>query len=148
MPSEGEPRLNDALLHEAAGGFEKRCNLAMVDLEPVAAEAEVMERMAHQMADLHSHGLVDVMSNMGSQDAERLYEIIKRHQHYTGSERARTILGAWEDWLPRFRKVMPVEYRRALSEMGRQQKADKTGLGVLEIGLPIVAEAQRQGARK
>ena len=32
---------------------------------------------------------------------------------------------------------MPVEYRRALQEMEKQQAADKTGLDELEIGLPI-----------
>jgi hypothetical protein len=32
---------------------------------------------------------------------------------------------------------MPVEYRRALEEMGKHQAADKTGFDVLEIGLPV-----------
>jgi len=32
-------------------------------------------------------------------------------------------------------KVMPVEYRRALEEMARQQVLDRTGLGEIEIGL-------------
>jgi hypothetical protein len=31
--------------------------------------------------------------------------------------------------------VMPVEYRRALEEMARQQVLDRTGLGEIEIGL-------------
>jgi glutamate synthase (NADPH/NADH) large chain len=31
--------------------------------------------------------------------------------------------------------VMPVEYRRALQEMARQQAADPDGLGTIEIGL-------------
>ena len=35
----------------------------------------------------------------------------------TGSQRAKDILAAWNDYLPKFRKVMPVEYRRALQEM-------------------------------
>jgi hypothetical protein len=30
---------------------------------------------------------------------------------------------------------MPVEYRRALEEMARQQSVEKTGLGEIEIGL-------------
>jgi hypothetical protein len=37
---------------------------------------------------------------------------------------------------------MPVEYRRALSEMARQQQADQTGLEVLEIGLPLKAKSE------
>ena len=41
--------------------------------------------------------------------------------HYTGSRRAREILDNWRDYLPKFRKVMPVEYRQALVEMERAQ---------------------------
>jgi hypothetical protein len=31
---------------------------------------------------------------------------------------------------------MPIEYRRALSEMAKHQEANGTGLDVLEIGVP------------
>ena len=137
-----------AYVLDEKGDFERRCNLAMVDLEPVPAEAESSERTSRHGADLESHGLVDVMANLGAQDAARLAELIKRHMHYTGSERARTILDHWDEYLPKFRKVMPVEYRKALAEMSKQQAADTTGLGVLEIGLPIVAGARVQGVRK
>ena len=46
------------------GDFERRCNLSMIDLEPVEAEEEVMRRLANQGGDLESHGLVDVMRDM------------------------------------------------------------------------------------
>ena len=137
-----------AYVLDEAGDFERRCNLAMVDLEPVPAEAESSERTSRHGLDLESHGLVDVMANMGTQDSERLHELIKRHLHYTGSERAKAILADWESWLPKFRKVMPVEYRKALAEMAKQQGADKTGLGVLEIGLPLSVGARVAGASK
>jgi glutamate synthase (NADPH/NADH) large chain len=116
------------------GDFERRCNLAMVDLEPVPSENQVMERRAHQGGDLESHGLVD-LTDMTRFDEERLHQLIENHLHYTGSERAREILDNWAAYLPKFVKVMPVEYRRALEEMARQQVADKTGLGEIEIGL-------------
>ena len=35
----------------------------------------------------------------------------------TGSERARAILGDLDHYLPKFVKIMPTEYRRALAEM-------------------------------
>jgi glutamate synthase (NADPH/NADH) large chain len=117
------------------GTFEQRCNLAMIDLEPVEAEEEVMRRLSNQAGDLESHGLVDVMRDLTGQDAERLHQLVTRHAHYTNSARARTILDSWADYLPRFKKVMPVEYRRALMEIARQQAADPTGLEVIEIGL-------------
>ena len=46
------------------GTFERRCNLSMIDLEPVEAEEEVMRRLSNQGGDLESHGLVDVMRDM------------------------------------------------------------------------------------
>ena len=54
-------------------------------------------------------------------DVERLYQLIARHARYTGSLRAREILDHWEEYLPKFRKVMPVEYRKALAAMERAQ---------------------------
>ena len=43
---------------------------------------------------------------------------------YTGSELAREILHNWDDHLPRFVKVMPVDYRRALLEMQARTRAE------------------------
>jgi glutamate synthase (NADPH/NADH) large chain len=54
---------------------------------------------------------------MSSHDEERLLTLIRNHLRYTGSARARNILERWADYRPRFVKVMPVEYRRALREM-------------------------------
>ncbi len=116
------------------GTFERRCNLAMVDLEPIPAE-ERMARFQHQAGDLEGHGLVDVMRDMTRHDAARLHQLIENHRHYTGSERARVILENWDAWLPKFVKIMPVEYRKALERMAHQQAADTTGLDVLEIGM-------------
>jgi glutamate synthase (NADPH/NADH) large chain len=123
-----------AYVLDEAGDFERRCNLAMVDLEPVPSENHVMEHTRHQTGDLESHGLVDV-TDMTRFDEERLHQLIENHLHYTGSARAKLILDDWANYLPKFVKVMPVEYRRALEEMARRQLADKTGLGEIEIGL-------------
>jgi glutamate synthase (NADPH) large chain len=50
-------------------------------------------------------------------DAERLHQLISNHANYTGSARARMILERWDEYKGKFRKVMPVEYRRALAEL-------------------------------
>ncbi len=47
--------------------------------------------------------------------------MISNHLHYTGSTRAKEILDRWSEYRPKFRKVMPVEYRRALEEMERMR---------------------------
>jgi glutamate synthase (NADPH) large chain len=117
------------------GAFEQRCNLAMVDLEPIAAEEDRMSRFSHQAGDLHGHGLVDVQRDMTRYDAVRLRQLVENHRHYTGSERARLILENWDADLPKFVKVMPVEYRKALEAMTHHQAADTTGFDILEIGL-------------
>ena len=118
------------------GTFERRCNLSMIDLEPVEAEDQVMRQLSNQGGDLESHGLVDIMGDMTKQDAERLHQLIARHAHYTNSAKAKVILDNWAQYQGKFKKVMPVEYRRALEEMSKHQAADKTGFDVLEIGLP------------
>jgi glutamate synthase (NADPH/NADH) large chain len=125
------------------GDFDRRCNLAMIDLAPVSAEEEVMRRLGNGGGSLESHGLVDVMQDMTSQDAERLHLLVTRHMHYTNSAKAKLILSDWGAWLPKFKKVMPVEYREALKQMERVQAADTTGLEILEIGLP---RAKQEGA--
>ena len=112
-----------AYVLDEKGDFDQRCNLAMIDLEPVEAEEEVMRRLEGQGNDLASHGLVDVMSDMSAQDAERLHSLVTRHAHYTNSAKAQAILADWSGWLPKFRKVMPVEYREALAKMAKVQGA-------------------------
>ena len=99
--------------------FKSRCNLAMVDLEPVAEEEEINAREYHAAGDLIGHGKVDVMSDMSRYDAARLHLLISRHAKLAQSARAAHILAHWDEYLPKFRKVMPVEYRRALAEMAK-----------------------------
>jgi glutamate synthase (NADPH/NADH) large chain len=116
------------------GTFESRCNMAMVDLLEIPEE-EAASHHYGGAGSLESHGLVDVMSDMTGQDGERLFRLIERHGHYTNSEKAKLILSDWAAWAPKFKKVMPVEYARALAEMAKAQAADTTGFDVLEIGV-------------
>ena len=99
------------------GTFASRCNLAMVELEPMPGEEDINASVFHHARDLEAHGMVDVMSDMSRFDAHRLHHLIARHARFTGSAVAAKILGDWKTWYPKFRKVMPVEYRRALNEM-------------------------------
>ncbi|MCU7959944.1 MAG: glutamate synthase large subunit [gamma proteobacterium symbiont of Bathyaustriella thionipta] len=115
-----------AYVLDEAGDFESRCNLAMVELEPVTQEADALEELDHQGADMETHGRVDVSHDMTRFDAVRLRQLIEQHRHYTNSERAGYILDHWDDLLPKFVKVMPVDYRRALMEMQQQQAAANT----------------------
>jgi glutamate synthase (NADPH) large chain len=77
------------------GEFAKRCNAAMVDLEPVVEP----------------------------EDEATLKRLIESHQKYTGSRRAAEILGAWSQYRVKFVKVFPKEYRRALAELAQKKVA-------------------------
>lgn len=83
--------------------FETRCNMSMVELEAIDP------RMTNELADLRE--------KMSGCDAERLHRLLENHARYTNSARAKTILAGWDGWLPKFVKVMPSEYRRALREL-------------------------------
>ncbi|MGE8105125.1 glutamate synthase large subunit [Allorhizobium sp. NPDC080224] len=110
-----------AYVLDESGDFAKRCNMAMVELEPVPEEDDMLEKLHHHGGDLMHKGLVDVSGDMTRHDEERLYQLISNHLHYTGSNRAKQILDSWAEYRPKFRKVMPVEYRRALEEMERMR---------------------------
>ncbi len=110
--------------------FAKRCNLAMVELEPVLSEEMINETAFHHMGDLEAHGRVDVMADLTGFDVERLHILITRHARLTGSVRAKTILADWKAWVPKFRKVMPVEFRRALKELKAQEEAARPKIAV------------------
>jgi glutamate synthase (NADPH/NADH) large chain len=106
-----------AYVLDEAGDFERRCNLSMVDLEPVVEEDNAVES---QSGDLES--LVEVMQDMTSNDARRLKTLIQRHQHYTNSNRAKEIIDNWNNYLPKFVKIMPVDYRRALQQLHQEKE--------------------------
>ncbi len=106
-----------AYVLDEIGNFEQRCNLSMVELEPIIAEEIALEKNYHQSGDLETHGLVDIMHDMTSNDAIRLKTLIERHFKYTNSRRAKEILENWNEYLPKFVKIMPVDYRRALMQL-------------------------------
>jgi glutamate synthase (NADPH/NADH) large chain len=71
-----------------------------------------------------------VFKDLLESDVERLHILITRQARLTGSKRAADILADWTTWLPKFKKIMPVEYRRALKEL----KADADAEPKIAIG--------------
>jgi glutamate synthase (NADPH) large chain len=92
------------------GSFAKRCNTAMVALEPLAAAAE-------QEAKLER-----ALWQKGEADEAIAKRLIERHARYTGSAQAKKILERWSEFRARFVKVFPHEYRRALGELAAKHK--------------------------
>jgi glutamate synthase (NADPH) large chain len=99
-----------AYIFDDAGDFEKRCNKAMVQLEKISP-AITSEMTSVEQA----------MQNMLGDDAARLKLLIQRHYQFTQSTRAKQILDNWATYLPKFIKVMPTDYRKALEQ--QQTKA-------------------------
>ena len=67
-----------AYVFDEDNSFAKRCNLSMVDLEPVEEEEDLMERLHHHGGDLEFKGRIDV-SRHGRHDEERLRGLIDEH---------------------------------------------------------------------
>jgi glutamate synthase (NADPH/NADH) large chain len=97
-----------AYVLDEQGLFDRLCNRAMVEIEPVRADAK-------QATPVNGMDEDNLMADMLSHDAFRLRRLIERHLHYTNSKRARDILARWDHYLPKFVKVMPTDFRRALS---------------------------------
>jgi glutamate synthase (NADPH) large chain len=95
-----------AYVLDEEGLFAKRCNMAMVELDGLS---EVPSTTSHK-------GMADTML---------LKSLIDNHAKLTGSERAKTILANWAVWAPKFIKVMPTEYKRALSELAAKKATTK-----------------------
>ncbi|MEZ6040295.1 MAG: glutamate synthase large subunit [Planctomycetaceae bacterium] len=84
-----------AYVFDPEGKLLVNCNLEMVELEDVVEE----------------------------QDVSELKTMIESHLKYTGSTVAKSILNDWVNSLRQFRKVMPVDYKRALRELAEEQAA-------------------------
>jgi glutamate synthase domain-containing protein 3 len=76
-----------AYVFDEDGGFAGRVNPDTVDLEPLSAE-----------------------------DLETVQRMVRRHFQYTRSKKADEVLRKWETWAPRFVKVFPKDYKRALGD--------------------------------
>jgi glutamate synthase (ferredoxin) len=101
-----------AYVLDMAGDFRSRVNGQMVDLATVTDAAEAAE----------------------------LRHLVEQHLERTSSQRARQVLDAWDDYLPKFAKVIPRDYQRMLAAIAR---AEEQGL----VGDEAVMMAFEENAR-
>jgi glutamate synthase (NADPH/NADH) large chain len=87
--------------------FDTRCNLETVDVEPLAEE-----------------------------DRRFLRAVISRHVHFTGSPNAAGILAGWEEMLPLFVKVIPLDYRAALQRLRESEPKESETVKMTEEVFP------------
>ncbi len=100
-----------AYVFDEDGSFASRCNMAMVQLEPVLSDAD--QKKTIDPAIWHR----------GMTDEQQLRRLLEDHLRWTGSARARDILDDWPKARGRFVKVFPAEYKRALAEIHARQAA-------------------------
>jgi glutamate synthase (NADPH/NADH) large chain len=84
--------------------FDTRCNLEMVEIEPVSHE----------------------------EDIRCLHTLIQNHVKYTGSDFAADILRDWTEMIPRFVKVMPTDYRIAMERLRQKQTKESEEVDMTE----------------
>ncbi len=80
-----------AYVLDEAGDFRSKVNNAQVDFDPLSDE-----------------------------DSEVVQRLLRRHFQYTRSLKADDILRKWDKFAPRFVKVMPQDYKRALAELTKE----------------------------
>jgi glutamate synthase (ferredoxin) len=73
-----------AYVLDEAGDFATRCNMELVGLEKLEEADEI----------------------------EEVWKLIQRHQTFTCSERAAAILADWKNFVPKFVKVLPEDFKR------------------------------------
>ena len=71
--------------------------------------------------------MVDVERVDDPKEAEELRALIQKHVLYTGSEHAKAILAAWPTKLPKFVRVIPKDYKRALACLKRAHDQGLSG---------------------
>ncbi|MCC9000384.1 MAG: glutamate synthase subunit alpha, partial [Candidatus Contendobacter sp.] len=124
-----------AYVLDETGDFIRRANRDMVALEPLNDTAETfnVHVLHNEWSALAQAALPE---NLLRHDALRLQILVARHHLYTGSEPARRVLEHWREAAPKFIKIMPLDYRRALQDMQAKAHAavrhddKKAGLAV------------------
>jgi glutamate synthase (NADPH/NADH) large chain len=80
--------------------------------------------------------MVDLESVWSWEDQDVLNRLLTRHVELTGSERAKDILNSWENRLPYFVKVFPIDYRKALERMRHREDRGSETLSATEEVYP------------
>jgi glutamate synthase (ferredoxin) len=86
-----------AYVLDVDGQFRRRCNMEMVDLEPVA----------------------------DTDDLDTVRQLLRRHVRYTNSGRAVRLLADWQEESLRFVKVIPRDYKRVLAAEARARAENR-----------------------
>ena len=83
---------------------------------------DLYKRLNHGL--VKSYGLEDQTTTLrGKSDEENLRSLIEEHAAETGSKKAKAILADWERYRTLFKKIIPNDYLRAMTEIYAEEKA-------------------------
>ena len=99
-----------AYVIDDAGDFHQRINPGMVEIERISQDDGAPPGSSADPT------YEEILADPLRYDVWRLKALISRHARLTNSSRAEEILANWDEYLPRFYKVTPDEFRRALTE--------------------------------
>jgi len=102
--------------------FDQYCNTTQVELKSIIAGDD-----SEYLDDIETAAGSLLIQHQADQDDQLiLHQLIQRHHHYTGSEKAQEILDNWTYYVVQFVKVLPIEYHKALQQMAVAQTVDLT----------------------
>ncbi len=81
------------------GDFEEKCNKEMVQVERIVKQEE----------------------------ADEVKSMIENHLRYTESNLAKKVLDSWDEMLPKFARVIPVDYKRMMMEIDKAMESGLSG---------------------
>ena len=81
---------------------------------------DLYKRLNHEL--VKSYDLADEISTLrGTSDEERLHSLIEEHAKETGSEKAKTILADWAYYKTCFKKIIPNDYLKIMTEIASEE---------------------------
>ena len=114
--------------------FSAHCNQGTVTLEKISADAGPAAAADNMPDDMPENMADNLLDDLSIADETRLKRLLERHVHHTNSRIAKTVLRQWPDYLGKFVKVMPVDYRRALQRLRPQNKVTLAPAAVARHG--------------
>jgi glutamate synthase (ferredoxin) len=109
-----------AYVLDESGNFAMRCNRSMVQLTSIEDGDEM----------------------------ESVKNMVFRHAEYTGSSRATELLLEWDEWLPKFVRVIPYDYKRVLDAQKQMRESGMTHevaeMAAFELNAHALARAAGQ----
>jgi glutamate synthase (NADPH/NADH) len=89
--------------------------------------------MAHTFASKVNHEMVELGKVSDPAEIAELRSLIEDHRHYTGSQIADRVLRDFHHILPKFVRVMPLDYKRVLEETAERVRKEKARQSLIDL---------------